>query len=133
MSDARSDRGSDESGPAGSRPHGDSNDERDPWSAIEGMDVTALLELPTSVHDALAAQPRKHVIAHLLGRDRPTAVADLAVVVAASRDEKSPASVTPDQRMRVAVELRHVHLPKLADYGFVEWDRDEGTVGLTDE
>lgn len=132
MSDARSDRGADEPGPAGSPPHGESNDDRDPWSAIEGIDVTALLELPTGVHDALAAESRKHVIAHLLERDRPTAVADLAVVVAAARDGDSPASVSPDRRMEVAIELRHVHLPKLADYGFVEWDRDEGTVSLAD-
>lgn len=62
-----------------------------------------------------------------------TAVADLAVVVAAAHDGDSSASVTPDRRLQAAVELRHGHLPKLADDGFVEWDRDEGTVSLTNE
>lgn len=28
----------------------------------------------------------------------------------------------------LAVEMTHLHLPKLDDYGFVEWDRGTGTV-----
>ena len=29
----------------------------------------------------------------------------------------------------LSVQLRHVHLPKLADVGYVDWHRDRGRVG----
>lgn len=33
-----------------------------------------------------------------------------------------------EDRYSAAVERRHVHLPKLVDYGFIEWDRRTDTV-----
>lgn len=39
-----------------------------------------------------------------------------------------PARVPQESPAEVQVRMHHVHLPKLADYGFVEWDRDERVV-----
>ncbi|WP_339104687.1 hypothetical protein [Haloterrigena salinisoli] len=33
-----------------------------------------------------------------------------------------------EERYSAAVERRHVHLPKLEEYGFIEWDRRTDTV-----
>ena len=33
---------------------------------------------------------------------------------------------TTDDRAATRIELRHAHLPKLADMGFIEWDRESG-------
>lgn len=33
-----------------------------------------------------------------------------------------------DDELDLLVRMQHVHLPKLEDYGFVEWDRDAGEV-----
>lgn len=33
-----------------------------------------------------------------------------------------------DDLETIRLELRHVHLPKLADMGFIEWNRQSGTV-----
>ena len=33
-----------------------------------------------------------------------------------------------DDRYQARIERRHVHLPKLADYGFIEWHRRTDTV-----
>jgi DNA-binding transcriptional ArsR family regulator len=34
----------------------------------------------------------------------------------------------PDDRGMVAVQLFHVHLPKLAEAGYIDWDRQENVV-----
>lgn len=61
----------------------------------------------------------------------------LLVQLAATSDRDEPLSVSGDVVERVedgadrqAVELRfhHVHLPKLADFGYVTWDQSSGTV-----
>ena len=42
------------------------------------------------------------------------------------RSSRADAEVTPTER--VALQLHHVHLPKLDDHGLEEYDRDEKTV-----
>lgn len=46
-----------------------------------------------------------------------------------SSADRTPADATPVDR--VALRLHHVHLPKLADYGIVEYDHRERTVRAT--
>lgn len=46
--------------------------------------------------------------------------------------DPSPVSVAEDETEAEAVEqiinMRHIHLPKLEEYGFIEWDREAGEV-----
>lgn len=74
----------------------------------------------TSFDDILAAlahvQRRKLLVAlldHNPQDDTPVFIAD----------DKS--DLDPIERL---VEMRHNHLPKLADYGFIEWDKDVNEV-----
>lgn len=68
--------------------------------------------------DALKSDQRRRVLFALLAGD--------------SRSDPDPAIVPDaaegDPREDLSIETHHVHLPKLADYGFIEWDRETGEI-----
>ncbi|MFC6873678.1 DUF7344 domain-containing protein [Halobellus marinus] len=37
---------------------------------------------------------------------------------------------TTDDLAAIRLELRHFHLPKVADMGFIEWHRESGTLSM---
>lgn len=45
-----------------------------------------------------------------------------------SQDEFSVDDLGKDDDETLATELHHVHLPKLVNAGYIEWDEDTGTV-----
>lgn len=69
--------------------------------------------------DAIGDAQRRDLLISLLQEDPPL---DSPVAVAPGDDAE-----TRRRRLR----MKHVHLPKLADYGFIDWDRntDEITKG----
>lgn len=102
------------------------------WRAVEAVDIEDPLELPDVVFEMFAAEPRRRAVGVLWEVERPLPVAELAILVVASSQGTDVGSVTTDQRDRAAIELHHVHLPKLEEWGFIEWDRDDGAVVLLD-
>ncbi|RQH03338.1 hypothetical protein [Natrarchaeobius oligotrophus] len=68
--------------------------------------------------DALADDQRRELLFALLKTD--------------ARSETSPYSdSSPDETIVVSgdrLQRQHVHLPKLADYGFIEWEGDGNAV-----
>ena len=74
------------------------------------------------------AHERRRVILRTLSRREPHAV-DIDALVAAVCERADPPNETAEvHRRRVRVALRHVHLPKLADSGLVEYDAEAGRV-----
>ena len=65
---------------------------------------------------ALADRQRRRLLLALL-ESNPQADGSVASQTDGGVDELDP-----------ALRMYHVHLPKLADYGFVEWDREAGEV-----
>lgn len=60
---------------------------------------------------------------------RPTlTVEELAEAVADREDEHSTTDFTDEDSPRIALSLRHQHLPKIADAGLIAYDRDQATV-----
>lgn len=80
----------------------------------------------------LANRRRYHVLTALAsGADRPSSFDDLAVAVTAF--ERVGRNDHPsDSSDEVAISLHHCHLPKLADTGVLEYDRDDGAVSLSE-
>ena len=84
-------------------------------SAIPSFDV---------LFDALSNAHRRYVVAQLSRHDGELRVDELAERLAAWEAERGEPAA-PD---RVASMLHHVHLPKLADIGLVEYDPEAATV-----
>jgi hypothetical protein len=83
--------------------------------------------------DILSCQRRRYVLHYLLSEEARTELGILARQLAAWENEIDREAVTSKQRVRTYTALRQSHLPKMDDAGFVEFDRDRGTVELTDD
>jgi DNA-binding transcriptional ArsR family regulator len=79
----------------------------------------------------LAGARRRHALAVLLDRSAPVAEGDLVTCVAAAEQGTPLVEVTREETRAVRADLRHVHLPALADAGLVEYDADDGTAAAT--
>ena len=89
-------------------------------------------DLADPISMILADRRRRHVLTALAsGADRDSSFDDLAVAVTAF--ERVGRSGSPsDSSSEVAISLHHCHLPKLADAGVLEYDRDAEAVSLTE-
>lgn len=76
----------------------------------------------------LSSSRRRHVV-ELLDEQGGEAMFRELTDAVARRETGEP--VRYDQRKRVYVSLRQSHLPRLADAGVVEYDRDRGTIRAT--
>jgi hypothetical protein len=81
----------------------------------------------TRVIDAITDAPRRSLLAHLVEHGR-TSEGVLANVLAKADDRTTADGSGRDAPSTIRTQLRHVHLPRLADAGLVSWDRSEETV-----
>ena len=82
--------------------------------------------------DVLSDPRRRFVIACLEAHSEPMAVADVAAELTSwecdtPKDRLSDGAVEPRY-----LALYHVHVPKMADVGMLEWNRDRNTITLAD-
>lgn len=77
--------------------------------------------------EALADGERRRVLSSLSEADGRVPIERLAADVRSDTDGPSPG-----REGRGAVRLHHLHLPKLADAGLVEYDPGEGTAEVAD-
>lgn len=77
-------------------------------------------------HRLLSDERRRTVLDVLDGRSAPLHFEELASVVA--EREAAGGAVAADARREVVVALHHNHLPRLADFGLVGYDRASGLV-----
>lgn len=84
------------------------------------------------VFDLLADRRRRHVLACLLDGDRAIALSDLAEDVAVREHDRPRIEIPKERAQAIRTSLYHVHVPKLADAGVIEYDRDRNLVRASD-
>ena len=94
-------------------------------------------ERETSLNDlyeALANDRRRAILATLREQTMPVDTATLAQYVAEAEHGVPDAAVHAEAVEQVHISLYHVHLPRLAASGLVEYDHDRDAVlGVADE
>ncbi len=73
-----------------------------------------------TVHRILSSERRRHLLSYLI--DWPDDTTSVDEVVDHITQEERPTPGPISHRERVAIDLHHVHLPKLADAGVIEHD-----------
>lgn len=81
----------------------------------------------TERHGLLASERRRVALSVLAGRSTPVDLSELAATVAARETDTDADDARAVER--VAVALHHAHLPKLDDFGVVDYDPEARRVG----
>jgi DNA-binding transcriptional ArsR family regulator len=104
---------------------------KQPLEPIQQSDETTRLK--DQAFETLSNPRRRQVLRYLRSHedDQPVLLRDLAEQIAAWENDIPPVEVTYKQRKRVYTSLYQSHLPRLHDYGFIEYDADRGTIELT--
>ncbi|WP_290818771.1 hypothetical protein [Halovivax sp.] len=83
---------------------------------------------PPSAFEIVASDHRRRALKVLRAADGPVSEGEIATRTAERLAENSPPERSPDERDRIRIMLRHVHLPMLAEADLVEWDRERQLV-----
>lgn len=86
---------------------------------------------PDDAFEILSNGRRRAVIHYLHEQDGEAHLSDIADHIASWEYGVDRDEINSNQRRRVYISLYQTHLPKLAEYGVVEYDDDEKTVTLT--
>jgi DNA-binding transcriptional ArsR family regulator len=84
------------------------------------------------IYDILSSPRRRFVLYYLREQGGQATVSELADEVAAWENDRSVAELSDKQRKRAYVSLYQTHVPKLAEVGIIDYDKDSGLVRLTD-
>ncbi len=85
------------------------------------------------VFDILSSPRRRYVLYYLRTTGETVKLTDLAEQVAAWENDTAPEQITEQQRKRVYVSLYQTHVPRLAEAGVIEYDKDSGDIALAEE
>jgi DNA-binding transcriptional ArsR family regulator len=77
---------------------------------------------------ALLKNPRRRAVLRQLGETPTTTLSDLADRIAADENGTTPEQLSSSERKRVYVSLYQNHLPKLAEFDAIDYDRSRGDV-----
>lgn len=80
--------------------------------------------------DVLANADRRHALCTLSTMEQPADLHALALEVTARALGKPTSRVDPEEVRRHEITLYHNHLPRMEDFGLLQFDADDETVEL---
>jgi hypothetical protein len=83
-----------------------------------------------SVFDVLSVARRRYLLYHLFRMEGDVAELDDAVDAVRQYGAAGPDETERPDRETVRIDLHHVHLPKLAEAGVLDFDRRQGTIRM---
>ncbi|MFC4440449.1 MULTISPECIES: DUF7344 domain-containing protein [Natrialbaceae] len=87
---------------------------------------------PSVVFGILADERQQYALYYLTDHGGTAILEKIAKHLAAWENRTTVELATAEMSNRVYAGLHHADLPKLEDYGFIEFDRETGTVTLTE-
>lgn len=87
---------------------------------------------PATISDLLSHRRRRYALYYLVGCDYAASVDELVEQVAVWETETCAPDVPDEVYERVHTDMYHVHLPKLAEAGAIDYDPDSDLVILAD-
>jgi hypothetical protein len=108
--------GNDSEGESEDRRESQSSGERVSIGAAPGGDRAHLLEL-------MGNQRRRRLVSLLWEQDGEWTIDELATRLASAESDATPDTLAEETLETFRIELYHTHLPKLAEFGVVEYDR----------
>lgn len=81
----------------------------------------------------LTDETRQRIVRILHDKSGFVSEETLAEQLLAANEESNSEETTSDAMRTLQIRLHHIHLPKLADCGLVEWDKDAQTVATIDQ
>mgnify|MGYP000445082495 CR=1 FL=1 len=84
-----------------------------------------------TAYELLSNKRRRFVISRLRGAEGTVSIHELAEELAAWENEIPESELSDKQIKRLYVSLYQIHVPKLAEAGLVDYDKESGDVRLT--
>lgn len=82
--------------------------------------------------EILSSDRRRRLVFYLVDQNGEGDLTELARRIAAWENDIEPSEVSERERKRVYISLYQTHIPKLEEYGLIEYDREETRVFATD-
>jgi hypothetical protein len=83
-----------------------------------------------TVFDLLKDERRRYALYYLYERDGPVPVEELVDVIESWEDEPACGHESLSTFEEIAIELKHVHLPRSAEVEFVQYDPAQGLIQI---
>jgi hypothetical protein len=83
-----------------------------------------------TLFELLKNQRRRDALAFLKATDGRTTLSDMAEHIAAKENDVPVEAINSKQRKRVYIGLYQCHLPKMADAGIIDFEKNRGTIEL---